>query len=149
MDQLETALTILIDRYPFALRVLFGDGDKMPDFAPPSGDEIPPAKRKTKRPGLREISFSASDFDAAIANAGGWPRIIAATREYARRNPRKWKIFSLHFVHIKHAHYLCRVDGSILQKIARENGMSKDTLRRLVNSIPSELAAAVYDKSAV
>lgn len=145
------ALILLITRaHPMGFRVLLGecsppDSEEIHNMLSALRDDIDPEMRVDGGgqgvPEAIRLLESEEKFNVVVECAGGWEHINNVCTEWARHYSPTWKIL------IEHSQWatngFTRIDDSQIQKIANDNGVSRDTVWRRVREFPGELARAI------
>ena len=77
-------------------------------------------------------------FNSVIASCGGWEHVNNVMREWVERYPRAWSVIIDHLCWSK-----SRVDNMNLDAIAEKNQLSRNSVNRILNDFPQELATAI------
>jgi hypothetical protein len=139
--KLESVLVLLLE-YPGSLRVLTGE------LQAPGPDELSFIGGRKKTLTGKLMRHTGADMTLSdvilrtIESAGGWPRIVKASREWIRNHPDTWKALIEYFVWVKPA-ARSKLNGNLADRAAKKHGMSGDDLRRLGSGFPAELAEVV------
>ena len=148
-EQLASIIRMLM-QYPRGLSILLGReappstskeiNDMIVSFTPApepigrvdGGQSIPLAER---------LIYTEETFRRVISECGGWKHIAGVVCGWMRMYPNNWAIIKDHVAWVEAAS--SRIDGSILDKLAKYHGCSTDTINRMVNKFPIELAEAI------
>jgi hypothetical protein len=130
--------------HPAALRVLLGQwGTPLePEDVVFMAEGNPAAAEKLRSgPGENSQSPLAEVFNDIIEQAGGWPHVVEAAREWIKKNPARWAII---------VDFICwakpnrsRIDGSPSGRVTQKHGISRATLWRIMKNFPGELAEMI------
>lgn len=147
-DELATVIELLIERHPSGLRVLLGE------CPPPSAAEIVLMYAKPREdsgvridggisvPMAEMIVMREEQFESVIRAAGGWPHIVATTREWSECYRTTWDIVVDHVRFVGTGDFT-KIEQSQLARIAERHGVHKDTVWRRRRAFPASLAECI------
>ena len=155
IEQLTSVIRLIMD-YPQGLSILMGT------VPPPSGADIcglletvrPPSGPVLDRHGfpLRpgggpdfvpeadRMIDSAERFNRIIARAGGWGHINYVVRDWAKIYLKAWGVVVDHVRWAK-----SRIDSVTVGTLADAHELSRNTVYRIIQNFPQELATAVIN----
>ena len=145
-QQLAAIIKLLTD-YPQGLSMLTGS------VPPPSARDIniiiesvrPASEPVHTSGGTSELEAdrlldTEDAFNRIIERVGGWGHINESVREWIKVYPKAWRVVADNVRFAK-----SRVDGVNYDFIARRNHLCRDTVYRIINNFPQELAIAIMN----
>ena len=146
IQRLAAIIKLLAD-YPQGLSMLTGS------VPPPSAKDIniiiesirPTAEPTrtsggTNEPEADRLLDTEELFNSVIERVGGWRHINESVCEWKKVYPKAWRVVTDNVRFSR-----SRVDGVNYDFIARRNHLCRDTVYRIINNFPQELAVAIMN----
>jgi len=146
VKSLERLITALVLRHPSGLRVLLGETKPLTAdewsclLAPMGGQEsCERVQRTPTNDGFFCDLARGIDAELLIEKIGGWNSVVQSARFIRENASLDWNLF-VEAVRVKTTPLKSRIDGSLIDRIARQHGVSRKTLLRRLEIVPGTIS---------